>query len=100
VAVAWARRDGRDLVIDVHVQPRASRSEFAGTWGDRLKLRLKAPPVDGRANEELVAFLALEFGVPRRSVRVEQGLSGRDKRVRIVDAPPLEARLEDIAGDR
>ena len=48
------RRQGGDLLIEVRVQPRASRTEFAGTIGERLRIRLQAPPVDGRANAALV----------------------------------------------
>jgi hypothetical protein len=95
--MAIARRDGDDLLLDVRVQPRASRTEFAGAIGDRLRVRLQAPPVDGRANAALVEFLAEAFGVPRARVTIEHGLSGRDKRVRVrsvgVVAPQLRALL-------
>jgi uncharacterized protein len=68
-------------ILDVYVQPGASRSGFAGMHGDRMKIRLAAPPVDGRANEALVEFLAEFFGVPRRHVRIAAGLKSRRKRV-------------------
>ena len=55
------RRDGADWVVEVRVQPRASRTEFAGLLGDRLKVRLQAPPVDGRANAALLEDTALEW---------------------------------------
>lgn len=77
------RRDGDDLVLALHVQPRASRDGFAGLHGDRLKLRITAPPVDGKANAHLTAFLAKACGVPKRDVILEQGEKGRDKRFRI-----------------
>jgi uncharacterized protein (TIGR00251 family) len=83
------RRDGSDLLIEVRVQPRASRSEFAGAFGERLRIRLQAPPVDGRANAALIEFLADAFDVPRSQVEIERGLSGRDKRVRIRGAGTL-----------
>jgi uncharacterized protein len=69
------------VILDVHVQPRAKRSEFAGQHGDRVKIRLAAPAVDNRANEALVAFLAEHYGVPRRNVRIATGLKSRRKRV-------------------
>ena len=72
------------MILDLHVQPGASRSEFAGEHGGRLKVRLAAPPVDGRANDALVEFLAAYFEVPRRNVRITAGLKSRKKRV-IVD---------------
>jgi uncharacterized protein (TIGR00251 family) len=65
------------------VQPGAARSEFAGEHGSRLKVRLAARAVDGKANEALIAFLAEHYGVPRRSVRILSGLKSRQKRVEI-----------------
>ena len=69
--------------MQVHVQPRASRSEVVGTHGAALKVRLLAPPVDGAANDALVALLAKELGVPRRDVRIVQGATSRAKLVEI-----------------
>lgn len=93
-----ARRDGGDLVLEVRVQPRSTRSEFAGLFGERLRIRLQAPPVDGRANAALVEFLADAFGVPRARVGIEHGLAGRDKRVRIRDAGPVPPSLRTLLG--
>ena len=72
------------MILDLHVQPGAKRSEFAGEHGGRMKLRLAAPAVEGKANEALVEFLADYFGVPKRNVRIAAGLKSRQKRV-IVD---------------
>ena len=69
--------------MHVHVQPRASRSEVVGTHGAALKVRLLAPPVDGAANDALVALLADRLGVPRRDVRIVQGATSRAKVVEI-----------------
>ena len=77
------RQDGPDLLLDVRVQPRASRTEFAGLMGDRLRIRLNAPPVDGRANAALVEFVAAECGLARSRVTLERGQAGRDKRLRL-----------------
>lgn len=77
------RRDGPDLLLDVRVQPRASRTEFAGRLGDRLRVRLHAPPVDGRANAALVEFVADACDLPRGRVTLERGLTGRDKQLRL-----------------
>ena len=71
------------MILDLHVQPGAARSEFAGKHGERIKVRLAAPAVEGRANAALVEFLAEHFGVPRRSVRIVSGLKSRRKRVAI-----------------
>ena len=67
------------------MQPGAKKSEFAGEHGGRIKLRLAAPAVDGKANEALIEFLADHFGVPKRNVRIASGLRSRQKRVVIDD---------------
>lgn len=69
------------MVLELHVQPGAARTEFAGRHGERTKLRLSARAVDGKANQALVEFLAEYYKVPRRSVRIASGLKSRDKRV-------------------
>jgi len=63
------------------VQPGASRTEFAGRHGERIKVRLAARAVDGKANQALVEFLAQHYKVPKRNVRIESGLKSRQKRV-------------------
>lgn len=75
-------RDG-GVRISVHVQPRAARSEIAGLYGTALRVRLNAPPVDGAANDALVALLAERFDVPRRAVRVVAGHASRAKIVEL-----------------
>ena len=74
---------GSSVRVSVHVQPRATRSEIVGLHGAALKVRLQAPPVDGAANEALVALLAERLGVGRRSVRVISGMSSRTKTVEV-----------------
>ena len=69
------------VVLELHVQPGAKRTEFAGKHGERIKIRLAAPAHEGRANEALIEFLAAHYGVPRRSVRIATGLRSRQKRV-------------------
>lgn len=69
------------MVLELHVQPGAARSEFAGMHGERIKVRLAARAVDGKANEALVEFLAAHYGVAKRNVRIVAGLKSRRKRV-------------------
>jgi uncharacterized protein (TIGR00251 family) len=88
------RRDGTDWLLDVRVQPRASCTEFAGLLGDRLKVRLNAPPVDGRANTALLAFIATACGLPKSRVSLDAGQTGRDKRVRLHDVEQIPAALQ------
>jgi uncharacterized protein len=73
------------LILELHVQPGASRTEFAGRHGERIKIRLAARAVDGSANEALIEFLAAHFKVPKSRVRIASGVKSRQKRV-IVDA--------------
>lgn len=81
--MGWFRWEGPDLILELLVQPRASTNTFAGIVGDRLKVRTTAPPVEGEANVRLVAWLARQFDVPRASVTLCHGATGRRKRVRI-----------------
>ena len=85
---------GDDLILHCRVQPRASQDGFAGLMGQQLRVRLTAPPVDGKANAHLIEFLSRAFGVSRRQVSIISGESARQKRIRI-HAP---ARLPDIDG--
>ena len=75
---------GNELLLRVRAQPRASRDEWMGLWDNRFRVRIAAPPVDGRANAHLRAFLAELFGVAKNQVTLLAGETGRDKRWRIV----------------
>jgi uncharacterized protein len=77
--------------IRIRVQPRASRTEVAGPYGDAIRIRLAAPPVDGAANEALERFLAASLGVPRTAVVLVSGQAGRSKVVEIRGVTPAEA---------
>jgi len=81
--VTWYRRSGEVVTLTLHVQPGAKRSEIAGLHGEALKLRLAAPPVEGRANEALLKFIAELFGVPLRQVELRQGGQSRHKVVAV-----------------
>lgn len=79
----WYRWDGDDLILQLQIQPRASRDGIAGIHAGHLRMRLTAPPVDGRANDHLLRYLAELFQVPRTQVTLLSGTTGRRKRVRI-----------------
>jgi uncharacterized protein (TIGR00251 family) len=91
------QRDGADWLVDVRVQPRASRTEFAGLFGDRLKVRLQAPPVDGRANAALLGFFADVCDLPKSRVTLDAGQTSRDKRVRLHGLASLPSALQSAA---
>jgi uncharacterized protein (TIGR00251 family) len=75
------------VILEVHVQPGARTTGFAGRHGERIKVRLAARAVDGEANEALVAFLAAHYRVAKRDVRITMGLKSRRKRV-VIDGLP------------
>jgi len=81
---SWCRWDNTDLILNVTIQPRASRDEIIqDSAGDRLKIRITAPPVDGKANTHLIRFLADVFGVAKSNITLIAGETGRKKRLRI-----------------
>lgn len=88
---AIRERDGH-VEVDVHVQPRASRSEVVGVYAGRLKVRIAAPPVEGAANEALVRLLARLLGVAPSDVTITRGHGARLKTVRVRGVSAERAR--------
>jgi len=82
--MVWLSRaaDG-SVMLTLHIQPGAKKTEIVGIHGEALKIRLAAPPVDGKANAALIAYLARVCGVSRSDVALVSGESARAKRVRI-----------------
>ncbi len=80
---AWYRRSGDVITLTLHIQPGAKRTDVAGLHGEALKIRLAAPPIEGRANEALLKFIAESFGVPVRQVELKQGGQSRHKVVAV-----------------
>ena len=81
---------GAGVRFAIHVQPRSKRPGIDGLYGDALRVRVQAPPVEGAANDAVVAVLAAALGVPARAVRIAAGQSGRQK---IVDVDGVEAAV-------
>lgn len=71
------------LILNLHIQAGASRDEITGLHGQRVKIRIKAPAVDGKANRALIRFLAMKFAVPIRQVTLVNGEHKREKKVKI-----------------
>jgi len=91
----WYQWQGEQLLLSVRVQPRASCDEIVGPHGgESLKVRITAPPVEGKANRHLIKFIAKAFGVARGQVSLAKGEHGREKRLAIT-AP---TRLPEAAG--
>ncbi len=92
------RRDGDDLLLQLYLQPRASRDAIIGLHGEALKVAITAPPVDGAANSHLIACFAKWCKVSKSAVVLEAGDSSRHKRLRIhapQQLPPALAALLD-----
>lgn len=96
--MSWLRlgKDGA-VVLTVHVQPKSSRTKIAGLFGDdAVKICITAPPVDGKANEALIAFLAKLFKLPKSAISLEAGQQGRTKQFRLTGTT-LDAAEQTIA---
>lgn len=87
------RWEGGRLILLLKVQPRASRDEFAGEHGGALRVRIQAPPVDGKANAYLIAFLAKRFGVGKKDIDLLSGESARSKRLALRNVSKLPPEL-------
>lgn len=91
-------RDG--VAIHIHAQPGAKRTEVVGLHGDCLKVRLASPPVDGKANDCLIAFLARRLGVKKSQVSIARGMNSRRKTVQVAAPGVRVDALLEPEGDR
>jgi uncharacterized protein (TIGR00251 family) len=98
---AFLKQQGGALLVPTRVFPRSHRSELA-IEADGLRVRLTAPPVEGAANEALIALLAERLGLPKRAVRVARGATGRQKMLEItgLSAEEFWRRLHPSADER
>jgi hypothetical protein len=87
MAPEWLREgDGRST-LTLHIQPGAKKTEVAGAHGDALKIRLAAPPVDGKANAALIGFVADRLGLAKSAVSLKSGQTSRRKVLEVIRAP-------------
>ena len=95
----WLKLDvAGDAWLSLRIQPNAKRTEFVGLHGEAMKLRLAAPPVDGKANAALCAFIADFCGCPKSAVSVVSGAASRAKRLRVAGIGADAARrLQELA---
>lgn len=82
----WIKAHAKGALLSLHIQPGASRSEIVGLHGERLKVKIKAPPVDGAANLALIEFFADFLGIAKSRVSLIQGESSRQKTL-LVELP-------------
>ena len=90
--MSWLRADATGVTLTLHIQPGAKHTAVAGRHGEALKIRLHAPPVDGQANAELIAFLAQRLAVPKSAVSLISGASSRAKRLHIAGVSETQVR--------
>jgi len=90
----WYRWQNGVLILEIRVQTRASHNEITGARGERLKIRLTGPPVDGKANSQLLKYLATLCGVRRNQVTLISGARNRDKRIAIESPNTLPAGID------
>ncbi len=79
MTVNWLSRTHEGYRIAVQVSPNAKRSEIVPGEGDALRIRLQAQPIDGKANEALIRFIAQKLGLPRRQIAISHGLTAKRK---------------------
>lgn len=93
---------GTTVRFRVRLQPRASRNEIVGVLDGALRIRLHAPPVDGAANNALVAFLADRLAISRRGVRIVTGVASRTKTIEVEGVSPsdVERLVDESPGGR
>lgn len=87
------RWQGEDLILHCQFQPKAASDEIVGIHGDRLKIRITAPPVDGKANEHIIKWFSKLFKVPKSDIEILQGELGRQKTLRIHSPKTLPAAI-------
>lgn len=85
------------LYLEIHAVPGASKTGFAGIRDSRLRVRIAAAPEDGRANAELVRFLAKVLGCPKREIRLAGGEKSRRKTIAM--PPEYELKLREISSE-
>jgi len=89
----WFEDNGDHLILKVRAVPRASKDEIRERMGDALKIRIQAPPVEGKANAYIIRFLSKHWKIPKSTIEILSGETGRNKRLRI-SAPTDEMRKE------
>lgn len=70
-------------LLRVYIQPNASKNEVIGLFNGALKIKIKAPPIDGKANEEVISFLSEELNLAKKYITIDKGQTGRNKLVKI-----------------
>ena len=93
--MSWMKEKDGCLIVSLRVIPRASKDGFQGLLGDALKVRIQAPPVEGKANTYLLRFLSKQWKIPKSTLELLSGETGRNKRICIQHPPEgLKAKIQ------
>lgn len=85
-----------DLLLNIYIQPKASRDQIVGVHGEELKIAITAPPIDGKANAHLTKFLSKAFKVPKGNIKILKGELGRHKQVRIISPRIIPESIDSL----
>ncbi|SHI09995.1 DUF167 family protein YggU [Ferrimonas marina] len=90
------RQQGESLLLNLYIQPKASRDALVGEHGDEFKVAITAPPVDGKANSHLIKYLAKQFKVAKGQITIVKGELGRHKQLRIDQPKAIPSAIEQL----
>ncbi|MGI2097912.1 DUF167 family protein YggU [Shewanella glacialipiscicola] len=85
-----------DLLLNLYIQPKASRNQIVGLHGNELKVAITAPPIDGKANAHLSKYLAKAFKVPKSNIHIVKGELGRHKQIRVIDPKLIPSVITEL----
>lgn len=85
---------GHELIIKIKVEPRSSRSSIVGTYGDALKVKLTAAPVEGKANKELISLLSKELHIKKKDIEIVSGETSKNKVVKLIGVNDIKDILK------
>ena len=86
----------KEILLKVYLQPKSSKNEIVGPYRDGIKIKVTAPPAEGKANEALLRFLAKELQISASSIEIIKGHHSREKTLRILNANPLTLKRKSI----
>ncbi|MBW8184409.1 DUF167 family protein YggU [Shewanella nanhaiensis] len=85
-----------DLLLNLYIQPKASRDQIVGVHGEELKIAITAPPVDGKANAHLIKYLSKAFKAPKGDIIILKGEQGRHKQVKVISPKIIPESVESL----
>lgn len=90
----------KEIILKVYLQPKSSSNEIVGPFRDGVKVKVTAPPIEGKANEALIRFLAKEFEISPSCIEIIRGHQSREKTVRILSSNPLTLKRKSFSLDK